>query len=81
MASMTDVTDVGAGVACDKWGVVLDRPRDGRDGARRACSPAATTSNGADLVVTAIRDGRIAAEAMLAYLAALDVRTEIAASA
>ena len=36
--------------------------------------------NGADLVVTAVRDAKIAARSMLTYLAALDAEPQRAAS-
>jgi glutamate synthase (NADPH/NADH) small chain len=74
-----DVT-TGAGVACDKWGVVvIDRATGATN--RPGVFAGGDSANGADLVVTAIRDGRTAAEAMLEYLATLDARTQVAASA
>ena len=75
----TDATD-SAGVTCDKWGdVVVDRAT-GATG-RAGVFAGGDNVNGADLVVTAIRDGRIAANAMLVYLAELGARAEVAASA
>ena len=65
-----DVT-ASTGVTCDTWGdVVVDRATGATD--RPGVFAGGDNVNGADLVVTAIRDGRIAAEAMLAYLAELD---------
>jgi glutamate synthase (NADPH) small chain len=67
-------------VTCDRRGVVnIDRATGATN--RRGVFAGGDNVNGADLVVTAIRDSRIAAEAMLAYLAALDVRAEARASA
>ena len=72
----TDATK-STGVACDTWGdVIVDRAT-GATG-RAGVFAGGDNVNGADLVVTAIRDGRIAANAMLEYLAA---RAEVAASA
>jgi glutamate synthase (NADPH/NADH) small chain len=66
------------GVTCDRWGdVVVDRATGATE--RPGVFAGGDNVNGADLVVTAIRDARIAAEAMLAYLAGLDARTEAAA--
>ena len=66
-----EVPASAAGVACDKWGVVtIDRETGETD--RPGVFAGGDNVNGADLVVTAIRDAKIAAEAMLAYLAALD---------
>ena len=74
-----DVTDA-ADVTCDRWGVVgIDRATGATD--RPGVFAGGDNVNGADLVVTAIRDARIAADAMLAYLAGLDARTEVRASA
>lgn len=74
-----EVTD-GAQVACDRWGVVgIDRTTGATD--RPGLFAGGDNVNGADLVVTAIRDARIAAEAMLAYLVELDVPAEVRASA
>jgi glutamate synthase (NADPH/NADH) small chain len=75
----TDVTD-GAGVTCDKWGdVAVDRATGAT--ARAGVFAGGDNVNGADLVVTAIRDGRIAATAMLEYLAGLGAQAAVAASA
>ncbi|MBF6601273.1 MAG: NAD(P)-dependent oxidoreductase [Dehalococcoidia bacterium] len=58
------------GVLMDRYGVVLvDRVTGATD--RPGVFAGGDSINGADLVVTAIRDGRIAAAAMEAYLAAL----------
>lgn len=67
---VTATTDV----TCNKWGVVaVDRATGATN--HPGVFAGGDNINGADLVVTAIRDGRIAAEAMLAYLAELDVET------
>ena len=56
------------GVTYDKWGVVvIDRATGATD--RPGVFAGGDSVNGADLVVTAIHDARIAAAAMLAYLA------------
>jgi glutamate synthase (NADPH/NADH) small chain len=55
------------GVRVDDWGLVaIDRETGATD--RPGVFAGGDNVNGADLVVTAIRDGRIAARAMLAYL-------------
>jgi glutamate synthase (NADPH/NADH) small chain len=75
-----DVTASAAGVVCDKWGVVVvDRATGATD--RPGVFAGGDNLNGADLVVTAIRDGRIAADAMLAYLAGLCARSNAAVTA
>ncbi len=62
----------GEGVTHDKWGVVIiDRATGATD--RRGVFAGGDSVNGADLVVTAIRDARVAARAMQEYLAGLDV--------
>ncbi len=74
-----DVTDA-ASVMRDKWNnVIIDRATGATN--RPGVFAGGDNANGADLVVTAIRDGRIAAEAMLAYLVALGERVEAKASA
>jgi glutamate synthase (NADPH/NADH) small chain len=74
-----DATD-GAAVTCDRWGMVsIDRATGATN--RRGVFAGGDNVNGADLVVTAIRDARIAADAMLSYLAELDVPAEIRISA
>jgi glutamate synthase (NADPH/NADH) small chain len=74
-----DVTASAAGVVCDKWGVVVvDRATGATD--RPGVFAGGDNLNGADLVVTAIRDGRIAADAMLAYLAGLCARSNATAA-
>jgi len=66
-----DVPASAQGVVYDKWGVVqVDRETGATD--RPGVFAGGDDINGADLVVTAIRDGRIASRAMLAYLASLD---------
>jgi len=75
-----DVTDAVAGVTRDKWNnVIVDRATGATE--RPGVFAGGDNVNGADLVVTAIRDGRIAADAMGAYLAALGDRVEATASA
>lgn len=75
-----DATDSVAGVICDKWSdVIVDRAT-GATG-RPGVFAGGDNVNGADLVVTAIRDGRIAATAMLAYLSSLDQQPASALSA
>jgi glutamate synthase (NADPH/NADH) small chain len=57
------------GVAYDRWGIVaIDRETGATD--RPGVFAGGDDVNGADLVVTAIRDARIAARTMLEYLAA-----------
>lgn len=74
-----DVPASASGVTCDRWGdIVVDRAT-GATG-RPGVFAGGDNVNGADLVVTAIRDGRIAADAMLAYLAGLGARAGAAAS-
>jgi glutamate synthase (NADPH/NADH) small chain len=67
------------GVAYDKWGVItIDRETGETD--RPGVFAGGDDVNGADLVVTAIRDAKIASRSMLAYLAALDATPARAAS-
>lgn len=71
-----DVVASATGVTTDKWGVVVvDRETGMTD--RPGVYAGGDNINGADLVVTAIRDARIAARAMAEYLAQ-DVRSAAA---
>jgi glutamate synthase (NADPH/NADH) small chain len=63
-----DVPASATSVSYDKWGVVvIDRATGATD--KPGVFAGGDSVNGADLVVTAVRDARIAAAAMLAYLA------------
>lgn len=63
-----DVPASATGVTYDKWGVVaIDRATGATD--KPGVFAGGDSVNGADLVVTAVRDARIAARSMLAYLA------------
>jgi glutamate synthase (NADPH/NADH) small chain len=63
-----DVPASATGVDCDRWGVVVvDRATGATD--RPGVFAGGDSINGADLVVTAVRDARVAAQAMLEYLA------------
>lgn len=65
-----DVLHDAAGVTMDRWGVVvIDRTTGQTD--RPGVYAGGDSVNGADLVVTAIRDARIAAAAMHEYLCSL----------
>jgi glutamate synthase (NADPH/NADH) small chain len=62
------VTASAAGLATDKWGLVVIDRETGQTN-RPGIFAGGDNVNGADLVVTALRDARIAARAMQAYLA------------
>jgi glutamate synthase (NADPH/NADH) small chain len=73
------VAESCAGVKYDKWGVIaIDRETGQTD--RPGVFAGGDDVNGADLVVTAIRDAKIAARSMLSYLASLDAAPVRAAS-
>jgi glutamate synthase (NADPH/NADH) small chain len=66
-----DVAASCEGVSYDKWGIIaIDRETGETD--RPGVFAGGDDVNGADLVVTAIRDAKIASRSMLSYLAALD---------
>ena len=68
-----------AGVKYDKWGIIsVDRETGQTD--RPGVFAGGDDVNGADLVVTAVRDAKIAARSMLSYLASLDAAHMRAAS-
>jgi len=67
------------GVMYDRWGI-LSVDRETGETARRGVFAGGDDVNGADLVVTAIRDAKIAARSMLAYLEALAAEPARAAS-
>jgi glutamate synthase (NADPH/NADH) small chain len=74
-----DVPASARGVAYDRWGIIsVDRETGVTD--RPAVFAGGDNINGADLVVTAIRDAKIAARSMLAHLAALEAEPARAAS-
>ncbi len=74
-----DVPASAKGVVYDKWGVIsVDRETGETD--RPGVFAGGDNINGADLVVTAVRDAKIAAHAMLEYLASLDLESERVAS-
>jgi glutamate synthase (NADPH/NADH) small chain len=67
------------GVAYDRWGIIsVDRDTGQTD--RPGVFAGGDNVNGADLVVTAIRDAKTAARSMLAYLAASEAEPARAAS-
>ena len=71
-----DVPASGTGVTYDKWGVVtIDRATGRTD--RPGVFAGGDSVNGADLVVTAIRDARIAARTMGDYLARIREATPV----
>jgi glutamate synthase (NADPH/NADH) small chain len=74
-----DVPASAAGVAYDKWGVITVNRETGETN-RAGVFAGGDAINGADLVVTAIRDAKIAARGMLAYLTSLDEVHERVAS-
>ncbi len=65
-----DVLHEATGVTADTWGVVIIDRETGRTD-RPGVYAGGDSVNGADLVVTALRDARFAADAMHAYLLAL----------
>jgi glutamate synthase (NADPH/NADH) small chain len=66
-----DVDGTDSGIEHDRWGdIVVDRATGQTNVA--GVFAGGDDVNGADLVVTAIRDARIASRSMLAYLASLD---------
>jgi glutamate synthase (NADPH/NADH) small chain len=67
------------GVVYDEWGIVRVNRTTGETD-RPGVFAGGDNINGADLVVTAVRDAKIAAQAMLAYLASLDAAPAQAAS-
>ncbi|MBI5288280.1 MAG: NAD(P)-dependent oxidoreductase [Chloroflexi bacterium] len=67
------------GVVYDRWGI-LSINRETGETDRRGVFAGGDDVNGADLVVTAIRDAKIAARSMLAHLEALELRPARAAS-
>jgi glutamate synthase (NADPH/NADH) small chain len=74
-----EVPASATGVGFDEWGIVaVDRTTGATN--RRGVFAGGDDINGADLVVTAIRDAKIAARGMLAYLAALEAEPQRAAS-
>jgi glutamate synthase (NADPH/NADH) small chain len=78
-ASDEDVPASAQGVAYDRWGMItIDRATGETD--RPGVFAGGDDVNGADLVVTAIRDAKIAVRSMLAYLAALGAPAKRAAS-
>jgi glutamate synthase (NADPH/NADH) small chain len=72
------VTASATGLATDKWGLVIIDRETGETN-RPGIYAGGDNVNGADLVVTALRDARIAASAMHEYLSA-DLRRRAAAS-
>lgn len=73
-----DTLHGATGVEMDKWGVVVTDRETGQT-IRPGVYAGGDSINGADLVVTAIRDARIAAAAMHEYLSALAARAAPAA--
>jgi glutamate synthase (NADPH/NADH) small chain len=67
------------GVVADRWGIVEVNRATGQT-ARPGVFAGGDNVNGPDLVVTAVRDAKIAAQSMLAYLGALDAEAVRAAS-
>lgn len=67
------------GVKFDKWGIVSINRETGETD-RPGVFAGGDDVNGADLVVTAVRDAKIAAQSMLAYLSSLDALPARAAS-
>ncbi len=64
------VPDTTSGLST-KWGALIEIDEGGRT-SRRGVFAGGDNVNGADLVVTALADGRVAAEAIAAYLDTLD---------
>ena len=75
----TEVPASAAGVQYDKWGVITVDRETGETN-RPGVFAGGDDINGADLVVTAVRDAKIAARSMLAYLAALNAKPQTVAS-
>ena len=75
----TEVPASAAGVEYDRWGVIAVNRETGETN-RPGVFAGGDDVNGADLVVTAVRDAKIAARSMLGYLAALDAAPQRAAS-
>jgi glutamate synthase (NADPH/NADH) small chain len=74
-----DIDGPDSGIEHDRWGdIVVDRATGQTN--RPGVFAGGDDVNGADLVVTAIRDAKIAARSMLTYLVALDHPAERAAS-
>jgi glutamate synthase (NADPH/NADH) small chain len=74
-----DVPASAAGIAYDRWGIVSIDRETGQT-SRAGVFAGGDDVNGADLVVTAVRDAKIAARSMLAYLAARAAEPSRAAS-
>ncbi|MCY3602858.1 MAG: FAD-dependent oxidoreductase, partial [Chloroflexi bacterium] len=64
------VPDTTSGLSTS-WGALIEIDEGGRT-SRRGVFAGGDNVNGADLVVTALADGRVAAEAIAAYLDTLD---------
>jgi len=74
-----DVPASAKGVQYDRWGMISVDRATGQT-SREGVFAGGDDVNGADLVVTAVRDAKIAARSMLAYLEALDAEPARAAS-